>query len=106
MSKKREDLSQDCRALARLYSVLSYDALMFRGRLLLRWLICPSVKTGSLFLHNRIYGVQSAEQTRGARSLGSNKSTTVSRYTGVERCFPEVWGETPTFGELVTNCLL
>ena len=70
MSKKREDLSQDYRALARLYSVLSYDVLVFCGHLWLRWLIHPSVKTGSLFLQNRIYGVQSTKQNCEAHSLG------------------------------------
>lgn len=70
MIEKGEDVSKDYRALARLYSVLSYDALVFCGHLLLRWLICPSVKTSSLFFQNRIYGVQSTKQTCEACSLG------------------------------------
>lgn len=59
MNEKREDLPKDCRALAGLHSVLSCDVRVFYGHLLLRWLICPFVKTSSLFLQNRIYELHS-----------------------------------------------
>lgn len=80
--------------------------LIFCGHLLLTRFICPSVKAGSLFLQDRIYGAQRTKETCEARLLGYWTSPPPS-LRAVLMQKDALWksAERLAFGELSTSIL-